>query len=87
MSLCAFKFQQCTATTRMHGYTHSVESILRKLVIPKTIDLEYVFRRAIFGAGMGRDDGHYCDVQSSGVNLFLIEGSQLLFHPLVIYHL
>ncbi len=47
--------------------------------------LEYVFRRAIFGAWMGRDDGHYCDVQSSGVNLFLVEGSKFLFHPLVTY--
>ena len=27
-------------------------------------------------AGMGRkDDGHYCDVLSSGVNVFLVEGS------------
>ena len=47
--------------------------------------LEYVFRRGIFGAWMGRDDGHYCDVQSSGVNLFLVEGSKFLFHPLVTY--
>ena len=34
-----------------------------------------VFWRAIFGAGMGGYDGHYCDVLSSGVNLFLVEGS------------
>ena len=50
-------------------------------------DLWYVYRRAIFDAGMGRDDGHYHDVLSSGVNLFLVEGSLFLFHPLVIYHL
>ena len=37
--------------------------------------LKYVFRRAIFGAGMFMDDGHDCDVLSSGVNLFLVEGS------------
>ncbi len=42
------------------------------LQLPK---LEYVFRRAIFGAGMGRDDGHYCDVLSSGVYVFIVEGS------------
>ncbi len=33
--------------------------------------LWYVSQRAIFGAGMGRDDGYYCDVLSSGVNLFV----------------
>ncbi len=37
--------------------------------------LWYVSQRAIFGAGMGRDDGYYCDVLTSGVNLFLAEGS------------
>ncbi len=37
--------------------------------------LWYVFRRAIFGAGMGRDDWYYWDVLSSGVNLFLVECS------------
>ncbi len=31
---------------------------------------QYIFRRAIFGATMGRDDGHYCDMQSSGVIYF-----------------
>ncbi len=38
--------------------------------------------------GKGRDDGYHCDVQSSGVNLFFVEGSFKLhlFHPLVIYH-
>ncbi len=36
----------------------------------KGLRVEYLFRRAIFGAGMGRDDEHYCDVQSSGVNCF-----------------
>ncbi len=39
------------------------------------IELWYVSRRAIFGAGMGRDAGYYCDVLSSGVNLFFVEGS------------
>ncbi len=37
--------------------------------------LKYVFRRAIFGAEMGKDDGHYCDVLSSEVNVLLVEGS------------
>ena len=40
-----------------------------------TTRVRCAFRRAIFGAGMGRDDGHYCDVLSSGVNVFLVEGS------------
>ena len=30
------------------------------------------------------DDGHYCDVLPSGINLSLVEGSQLL-HPLITY--
>ncbi len=47
--------------------------------------LWYVSRKAIFGAGMGRDDGYYCGVLSSGVNLFLVEGSSFYSHPLVIY--
>ncbi len=44
-------------------YMYLVVSFLKSRV-------DYVFRRAIFGAGMGRDDEHYCDVQSSGVNCF-----------------
>ncbi len=43
--------------------------------------LKYVCQRPIFGAGTGKED--YCDVLSSGVNLSIVEGSQLLFHPLV----
>ena len=34
------------------------------------------------GSGTGRDDGYYCDVLSSGVNLFLVEGFLFLFSPL-----
>ena len=41
----------------------------------ETMHLWYVSRRAIFGVGMGRDDGYYCDVLSSGVKLFIVEGS------------
>ncbi len=43
--------------------------------------LWYVSGRAIFGAGisMGKDDGYYCDVLSSGVNLFLVQGSPFCF--------
>ena len=37
--------------------------------------LWYVSRRVIFGAGMGRDDGYYCDVLPSGVNWFHVGGS------------
>ena len=32
---------------------------------------------------MGRDDGLYCDVLSSGVNLCLVEDPKLLFNPLL----
>ncbi len=48
------------------------------------VKLQYIFQRAIFGAAMGRDDGHYCDMLSFGVNVFLVKGSSFLFHPLVI---
>ncbi len=41
--------------------------------------LWYVSWKAIFGAWMGRDDGYYCGVLSSGVNLFLVKGSSFYF--------
>ena len=50
-------------------------------LIRANINLKYVFGSVIFGAGMGRDDGHYCDVLSSGVNLSLVEGSWAAFIP------
>ena len=35
---------------------------------------KYVCRRTIFGTcAMGRDAGHYCDVQSSSINLSLVK--------------
>ncbi len=40
-----------------------------------TYALWYVYRRAIFDAGMGRDNGYYCDVLSSGVICFLLENN------------
>ncbi len=35
----------------------------------------------VFVARMVRDDEHYCDVLSVGVNLSLVEGSRILLHP------
>ena len=34
-------------------------------------------RKSDLCAGMGRNDEYYCDVLSSGVNLFLVNGSSL----------
>ncbi len=57
------------------NYWLSQPTPLTNNCLPANWLLWYVSRKAIFGAGMGRDDGYYCGVLSSGVNLFLVEGS------------
>ena len=62
------------------NYWLSQPTPLTNNCLPANWLLWYVSRKAIFGAGMGRDDGYYCGVLSSGVNLFLVEGSS--FHSI-----
>ncbi len=44
-----------------------------------------VLKVCFFGAGMGKVDGHYCDVLSCSINLSLVERRRFLFHWPVSY--